>query len=425
MARNTHNNIGNNTEMLPASYVKQLLECINRAEGTLSVNDVLVEVKEQTKNITKFHIYTTDRKATVKRVATELRKRGMDEETGRGYKVREHKWGSSKFPGWEYDAPHQTGSHKIRLRFKELHRAKGQLKSPLGQTVKKENKGIIFEKELNKDFLLYAKNGTADAAGIKYKTFLKDFPFTHEDCGLCINEVYHSGGQNTRRPLMFSGSSPYIGPNSANDTNIGDVVTDITIDVVEGRKEETVYCSLKYGPTVTFVNTGVKTIFRSEDFDKGKTTLSNPDAKSLLKLWGIDEGRFIKVFQEAARTEHQGKLIKGSFSKTKDESTVTNKVDMTALHTFIKTCVGYGYWMIHLSNNGTINHYKVTRANMNRWTKPTSVIVYYPKTSATGATAKRVDVVVETPKYQLKMNIRNKQAGIYPTHLMLDYKIKN
>ena len=64
----------------------------------------------------------------------------------------------------------------------------------------------------------------------------------------------------------------------------------------------------------------------------------------------------------------------------------------------------------------------MTKQVMERGTKPGSVVVHYPSKSAP---AKRIDVAIDTPMFELKMNIRNKQAGIFPSHIMLDYKIKH
>ena len=48
------------------------------------------------------------------------------------------------------------------------------------------------------------------------------------------------------------------------------------------------------------------------------------------------------------------------------------------------------------------------------------ISILYPK----GGSAKRVDIKVETDIFHLNFNIRNKQGGILPSHIMCDYKIK-
>jgi hypothetical protein len=48
-------------------------------------------------------------------------------------------------------------------------------------------------------------------------------------------------------------------------------------------------------------------------------------------------------------------------------------------------------------------------------------VVYYGGIDGKG---KRIDLVFESAKYFFKVNIRNKQGGLYPTHIMCDYKAK-
>ena len=47
--------------------------------------------------------------------------------------------------------------------------------------------------------------------------------------------------------------------------------------------------------------------------------------------------------------------------------------------------------------------------------------VYY---GGLGGDGKRIDIVFESPTYKFKVNIRNKAGGLYPTHIMCDYKKK-
>ena len=59
-----------------------------------------------------------------------------------------------------------------------------------------------------------------------------------------------------------------------------------------------------------------------------------------------------------------------------------------------------------------------TRAAANGIKQP---IVYYGGKSGTG---KRIDVEFHSDYFDFKLNIRNKQSGVYPSHVMLDYKSK-
>jgi hypothetical protein len=44
--------------------------------------------------------------------------------------------------------------------------------------------------------------------------------------------------------------------------------------------------------------------------------------------------------------------------------------------------------------------------------------VYY---GGLGGNGKRIDITFESPTYSFKVNIRNKQGGLYPSHIMCDY----
>ena len=85
--------------------------------------------------------------------------------------------------------------------------------------------------------------------------------------------------------------------------------------------------------------------------------------------------------------------------------------------------VGYGYFLIHANNVNTddIESFYISEADVRKYVTPSSVVVQYP----TGGSAKRIDVKIETPKFTFKVNIRNKQGGIFPSHIMCDYKVKH
>ena len=47
------------------------------------------------------------------------------------------------------------------------------------------------------------------------------------------------------------------------------------------------------------------------------------------------------------------------------------------------------------------------------------MIAYYGGKSGKG---KRIDIEFSNRYYKFKVNIRNKQSGVYPSHIMLDYE---
>ena len=62
-----------------------------------------------------------------------------------------------------------------------------------------------------------------------------------------------------------------------------------------------------------------------------------------------------------------------------------------------------------------------TKQFMNKLANPSKAIAYYGGMKSGG---KRIDIVVDTPYITLKFNIRNKQGGVYPSHIMCDYSFK-
>ena len=259
--------------------------------------------------------------------------------------------------------------------------------------------GFGFEGQVFKDLNTYIEEGI-DSPNFKYPDFMKDF---HSQVLSKHSEITVSldGGANTRRPLVFTDIGALI---KGRELNIGQYVTDITVNG-DGNPY---YLSLKYGSTVTFFNAGVATIFTEDQFKAGKIT--NRNAKQLLGMLGIDEKRFIETFEGYDKKTATKRA-------PKDIVDVTRKVNMRALLQLLVTGVGMGYWMVHKKGKG-VELYEMNRRKMMDAAKVSSVKVQYPKKG----TAKRIDIEVVTKMYIFKINIRNKQGGLYPSHIMCDYK---
>jgi hypothetical protein len=258
--------------------------------------------------------------------------------------------------------------------------------------------GFGFEGQIFKDIEEYIKNG--ESAEFTYPDFMKEFHTEvlgkHKEISVTLD-----GGKNTRRPLEFDTIGGLIG---GKDLDIGSKVTDITV-TGDGYPY---YLSLKYGGTVTFFNAGVTKIFPPSDFESGK--LKNRDAKALLKMLGINEKKFIDIF-----VNYDKKNAKKIVPKITED--VTRKANLRALLRLLLTGVGHGYWMVHKKGKN-VDFYQMTRRQMMNSCKVQKVTVLYPQPG----TAKRIDIEVLTPVYEFKINIRNKQGGLYPSHIMCDYK---
>ena len=211
------------------------------------------------------------------------------------------------------------------------------------------------------------------------------------------------GTANTKRPLQVTDASLLIG---GRDLNVGPRVTDVTV-TADGKPY---YLSAKFGGTVTFFNVGVQKIFTAKQFEAGKFT--DRQAQQILKAFGIDEKKFIEIFTSY---DPRG----GKKKATKKRVDVTGKVNKKALQQMLLTGVGHGYWMVHQKGK-KVEFYEMTKRKMMDSAKVQNVTILYPEPGS----AKRLDIEVLTPRYVFKINIRNKQGGLYPSHIMADYKYR-
>lgn len=280
-------------------------------------------------------------------------------------------------------------------------------KSSLGEG-ESSNKGIQFEKDLIKALNDHFRGTTLTTQKYK-KPFIdcinsieKKYKLANKDV-----QVIPEGGLNKKRPLTFMGESIYVG---SSNFKIGSTVTDITLKTQADKKQAVdVYLSLKYGPKVTFFNAGVMKILTKPELQSGK--IKNEQGRAILELFGIEPIKFAAVFDPSV-----GKVSNGPVDTFKN-------IDVNKIQSLIKSGVGYGYHLVHMEKNGEIHELEMTSSQLETSSKPQSCLVYYG--GKTG-NAKRVDIFIETPMFSLQFNFRNKaRGGVYPSHLMCDYKIKH
>ena len=140
---------------------------------------------------------------------------------------------------------------------------------------------------------------------------------------LTVNVV---GGENTKRPLDFSGQIT-VSNKKGTGNDIGESVTDITLIKDDGTK---IYLSLKFETTTTFFNVGVRTKLTPKEIKEGK--IQNIDGLKLLDLFGIDNERFCSIFNDDVKTQ-SGKVI--------------TRPNSSAIKTLLESGIGYGYHVIH------------------------------------------------------------------------------
>tara|TARA_E500000318_G_scaffold76109_1_gene70705 strand:- start:89 stop:1288 length:1200 start_codon:yes stop_codon:yes gene_type:complete len=261
------------------------------------------------------------------------------------------------------------------------------------------SKGLSFEAEIAADLNNFkAGNEQYTHEGL-VKAMIKEFDLNPNNF-----EVKEEGGENKRRPLVFTDKGPIVGHSGE---NIADTLTDLTIEK-SGTK---IYISLKFGGTLTFFNAGVaRTVFPKNDFADGK--IDTPNGVALLDTFGINNELFCRVFNEYRED--------GTGTDFSEYHKATNDFDKDKLFNLVESGIGTGYYML---KGGRKTEFFFVGDDYNKAaSQPTSGIeIQYGGKSGKG---KRIDIVFESEKYRFKINIRNKQGKLYPSHIMCDYKAK-
>ena len=253
------------------------------------------------------------------------------------------------------------------------------------------NKGNAFESYFVKNY--HEKFEDEIKKLYPYKTFIS---------------ISQDGGLNTKRPLTFSDKAITCGHIENDNYNIGRAVTDVTVKTDEGE----IYLSLKSGSSVTFVNAGVKKLF-PDAFFKGEAELTD-EGKKMLDMLCIDEDKFKNVFNNYVEKEGK-KKAKKEIVDIKDQLA---KNDL--FKKFMYSVMGYGYIMVHQIKGDDVEYINLlTENDMKKYIKDINeAYIEYPENGE----AKRVDIVIKYDEIEFKINIRNKQGGVAPTHIMADYK---
>jgi len=271
---------------------------------------------------------------------------------------------------------------------------------------KKINLGIKFENDFYESLkceLGCSKDNT---------TYAKEVKSLVEQIGKEVKVGYSDveavGGKNQPRPLAGGSGGLYVTAQNQKTKNIGSTVTDIT--TYWGPKKDPVFLSLKYGNTLTFINSGVGKIFTADDYKKYFEGYNNPIGKEIFRMFGIDPILYAKTFNDYP---HKTKMPMVD---------VTNKCDKAAIQDLLQYAIGYGYWMVHGGTSGGVKMYEIDEAYMRKASTITgSVKLMYGGSQGKG---KRLDIHMESSVYKFMWNLRNKQSGLYPSHIMCDYKKK-
>ena len=262
-----------------------------------------------------------------------------------------------------------------------------------------KSKGPGFEASLAADLEKLSKEGLSKANLESFNHPVLISKITEElDLKKGNFTVRLDGSANKPRPLAFSPSGPTV---SFSGESVAATLTDIT--VIKGVEEY--YISAKFGGTLTFFNSGVAKVLPANEIKKGK--IENLDGIALLEALGIDNESFCAVFNYYAKGK-PGRFV-----------AQYPKPDKTKLQKLVSSGIGSGYYYAQ-AGAGEDQFFKIDKA----YNSKASKIIVDPEVQYGGSTGKgkRVDLVFESEKYKFKINIRNKQGGTYPTHIMCDYK---
>ena len=260
------------------------------------------------------------------------------------------------------------------------------------------NKGVAFEEQVVNDLNNYKKEISEFTHQKLVEEIIKEFDLKVDNFS-----VKAVGGKNQKRSLKFTPNGPII------STPDGQSIAQTLADLIIVKDTDILYLSLKYNETLTFFNAGTKSIFSDAEVASGKIT--NPNGVALLEMLGIDNELFCRVFNEYSE-DGEGTNFK---SEHKNE-----EPDQEKLNNLMLSGIGSGYYMVKGSDTGAFDFFLIDDEYLKKAAKPTSGI--FVEYGGAGGTAKRVNVKFTTGKYKITINIRNKQGGIAPTHIMADYK---
>ncbi len=290
--------------------------------------------------------------------------------------------------------------NKIKVKITEVEKSEEFGGQPSGG--KKINLGNVFEKDFY-NRLIECVTGRC-CKGKFAKEAEKVIEQTSKAMNSPVIKATHEGGKNTSRPIVLSGNNPIIEPSQPEAH--GEKLTDITLTHKNGRKS---FLSLKYGDTLTFINSGVaKEHFLENDMKDGKVSIKS--GKQILKAFGINNQKFCKVFNDYGN----GKQV--------DPHEFKVKLDKTTLKKLLETAIGANYWMVHAEKNGDVYFWHVTKSRNSMYSNVSGeATLFYGGKQGRG---KRIDLEFSNQYFDFQMNIRNKQSGLYPSHIMLDYDSK-
>ena len=232
-----------------------------------------------------------------------------------------------------------------------------------------------------------------------------------------LNGISTRSVENVRRPIIIKNNAIDFGNNT--NRNIADLtlhfndLQSYTAGILSISDE---YISQKSTGLVTFINTGVKVKCFSPD-DLKACSITKAMGALLLKTLGLNETAFCEVFNTYMCKNIDGiRLIAEKYNRCIDFTNNTPNTDFRdSLQKLIRKSMGRG---------NTIISHRIIKKDFVYKTKDKDIklLSYNSYYGGKKQQSKRVDVEVKTDNMIFKFNIRSKQGGVYPTHLMCDFR---
>lgn len=248
-------------------------------------------------------------------------------------------------------------------------------------------------------------------------------------------KIEHTGTKNKKRGFGIDEDGPKV------HFSDGETVADVT--VTYGNPPQKLYLSLKSGDKTTFVNTGINNgrFFSISAFETEEPF--GKEGQEFLKFMDIDEKMFRKSFtsyKENIPDEEKNRIIqefidnygkekititksKGGFIVNIKEPNIENLEKLTK---YAKSTIGNGYILMHEnpSRSGNVEYYDFRKQEAVDKLFEGGIISVVNKYYFNGS-GKRNTVCVEYEHIKMFFTFRNKDKGIYPRSLTVDYEIKN
>lgn len=200
--------------------------------------------------------------------------------------------------------------------------------------------------------------------------------------------VEHEGNKKVIRTLNISDNEIIL---NNGDNNIGERISDITLNIKSQSIINKVFISLKYGKTISFCNFGIKKIVQEYNFNK------------LLEFFNISKNNFDFIINNYNNKE------KKFFLKNE----ITHNIEYYS--EFLKGSIGYNYIYAHFIGNSDYDIFFIDNNKLNEMTNISRVYSIVPE----GASSKCFNILLDCITKKYKIVMRNKNGGIIPNSILV------